>query len=459
MPKCIKCGKRGLFLRVNSDGLCKDCAGDAQKNTLISSASRHAEDAFGSNVVDLLKSGNILRLFKLTDEETKELVNATKDDYMSLLNANHHPADLFMAVAERLVFSEKEYNPTLAYKYLLTISFFPQMNIVRIHYAELRLIERLYKLRDSLPNAINMCETLCIDNINNIPMFLKKINERPKYLTSVDSIPSIPSIKRLAIIYENQGRISNAIEVSQIGQYFNPSEKYENRILRLLRTHATEDNSIDDLGLIYTYEDIKDCRDKTQLWRYLGDVLYKRAHTYTKTCLTPSDYTVIDVETTGLNYNNDEIIELGAIKCRNFMEVGRFQTLIKPQIHIPESATAVNHISDDMVENQPSIADKLPDFLNFIGNDILVGHNIGFDIRFILHACYNLNIQKPVIVAVDTLPLARKSIPQNSVSGYTLDELRALLNIVASGHRALADCEATNALYKYCQNHAVADKE
>lgn len=124
MPKCIKCGKRGLFLRVNSDGLCKDCAGEAQKDTLVSSATRHAEDAFGSNIVDLLKSGNVLRLFKLTDEETKELVNATKDDYMSLLNANHHLADLFMAVAERLVFSEKEYNPTLAYKYLLTISFF-----------------------------------------------------------------------------------------------------------------------------------------------------------------------------------------------------------------------------------------------------------------------------------------------------------------------------------------------
>lgn len=457
MAKCTKCGKKGLFLRTNSDGLCKDCATKVQKKTSAPSA-LHNKDIFGTNIVDLLKNGNILRLFNLTDDETEELANATKSDYASLLNDNHHLADLFMTVAEHLIFSEKEYNPTLAYKYLLTISFFPQMNIVRIHYAELKLIERLYKLRDSLPNAINMCETLCIDNINNIPMFLSEINKRTGYLPVVDSIPSIPSIKRLAIIYENQGRISNAITISQIGHYFNPSEKYDNRIVRLLKT-ITEDNSIDDLGLIYTYEDIKDCKDKTQTLRYLGDILYKRAHTFTKTSSPPSDYTVIDVETTGLNYNNDEIIELGAIKYRDFMEVERFQALIKPQIHIPESATAINHITDDMVKNQPSIADKLPDFLNFIGNDILVGHNVGFDIRFILHACYNLNLQKPIITAFDTLPLARKYISKASVSNYTLDELRTLLNIVATGHRAIADCEATNALYKYCQAQAAADKE
>lgn len=457
MAKCTKCGKKGLFLRVNSDGLCKNCAANMLKKPSSPSA-LHNQDTFGASIVDLLKSGNILRLFNLTDDETEELANATKSDYASLLNTNPHPADLFMTVAERLIFSEKENNPTLAYKYLLTISFFPQMNIVRIHYAELKLIERLYKLRDSLPNAINMCETLCIDNINNIPMFLSEMNKHPGYLPVVDSIPSIPSIKRLAIIYENQGRISNAITISQIGHYFNPSEKYDNRIMRLLKTIA-EDNSIDDLGLIYTYEDIKDCKDKTQTLRYLGDILYKRAHTFTKTSSTPSDYTVIDVETTGLNYNNDEIIELGAIKYRNFMEVERFQTLIKPQTHIPESATAINYITDDMVKNQPSIADKLPDFLNFIGNDILVGHNVGFDIRFILHACYNLNLQKPFITALDTLPLARKYIPKTSVPNYSLDELRTLLNIKTTGHRAIADCEATNTLYEYCHTQAAVNKE
>ena len=458
MAKCTKCGKKGLFLHVNSDGLCKNCATNALKNPSAPSSS-HVEDTFGANIVDLLKSGNILRLFNLTEEETAELADATKSDYASLINTNHHPADLFMAVAERLIFSEQEYNPVLAYKYLLTISFFPQMNIVRLHYAELRLIERLYKLRETISNALNMCETLCIDNINNIPMFLSEINKPTGYLPAVDSIPSIPSIKRLAIIYENQGRISNAITISQIGHYFNPSERHDNRIMRLLRKPITEDNSVDDLGLIYTYEDIKDCKDKTQTLRYLGDVLCKRAHTYTKTCATPSDYTVIDAETTGLNYNNDEIIELGAIKYRNFMEVERFQTLINPQIHIPESATAINHITDAMVKNQPCIADKLPDFLNFIGNDVLVGHNVGFDIRFILHACYNLNLQKPFITALDTLPLARKYIPKTSVPNYSLDELRTLLNIKTTGHRAIADCEATNTLYEYCHTQAAVNKE
>ena len=53
-----------------------------------------------------------------------------------------------------------------------------------------------------------------------------------------------------------------------------------------------------------------------------------------------------------------------------------YSTLVNPGMHIPSSATAVNHITDDMVEDQPKIEEVLDGFLEFVGNDVLVGHNI-----------------------------------------------------------------------------------
>lgn len=61
------------------------------------------------------------------------------------------------------------------------------------------------------------------------------------------------------------------------------------------------------------------------------------------------DYVVLDLETTGHNVLEDSIIEISAIKVRNNVIVDEFSTLINPEIHIPEMATRVNHITDDMV--------------------------------------------------------------------------------------------------------------
>lgn len=88
-------------------------------------------------------------------------------------------------------------------------------------------------------------------------------------------------------------------------------------------------------------------------------------------------YTVIDLETTGVNIHTDEIIEISAVRIRNGKIAGSFSSLVKPSGKIPEEATAVNNITDRMVRWAPRIEKVLPRFLKFIGTDVLVGHTLG----------------------------------------------------------------------------------
>lgn len=93
--------------------------------------------------------------------------------------------------------------------------------------------------------------------------------------------------------------------------------------------------------------------------------------------LTDNKFVVFDLETTGLLDNGVpcKIIEIGAVKIVNGVCTEYFSTLVDPEMHIPEGASATNHIYDDMVEDAPYIQDVLPDFLAWVGNAVLVAHN------------------------------------------------------------------------------------
>lgn len=96
------------------------------------------------------------------------------------------------------------------------------------------------------------------------------------------------------------------------------------------------------------------------------------------------NYSIVDLETTGIFSSENSIIEIAAIKIRNGDVVDEFCTLINPQHHIPESATAINNITDDMVNDAPTISDIIDAFISFIGDDVIVGYNIaGYDINIL----------------------------------------------------------------------------
>lgn len=168
----------------------------------------------------------------------------------------------------------------------------------------------------------------------------------------------------------------------------------------------------------------------------------KRLNQYT------NDYIVFDLETTGLRPDSDEIIEISAIKVRNHQVEEQFSTLVNPKRHIPKDATAVNGITDDMVKDAPSLKEAMESFYDFIGNDILVGHNIHtFDMAFIYNAAQrvlNAGINNDYI---DTLYMARKCLPQ--LSHHRLSDVSEHFRISTEGaHRALCDCIMNQKCYE-----------
>ena len=99
----------------------------------------------------------------------------------------------------------------------------------------------------------------------------------------------------------------------------------------------------------------------------------------------PKDFVIIDIETTGLMPDWDNIIEIGSIKYKNNIEVERFSTLIKPPAYddgsyIDDYIVELTGITNEMLSTAPSVEEVLADFDSFIGNSVLIGHNVNFDI-------------------------------------------------------------------------------
>ena len=107
------------------------------------------------------------------------------------------------------------------------------------------------------------------------------------------------------------------------------------------------------------------------------------------------NYTVLDFETTGLSPADDAIAEIGSVKVVNDEIVARYHQYVDPERPMPPEASAVNHITDQMLSGKPKIYEVLPNLLDFIGDDIVVCHNAGFDIRFLAQACMRYRFSCP----------------------------------------------------------------
>ena len=105
-----------------------------------------------------------------------------------------------------------------------------------------------------------------------------------------------------------------------------------------------------------------------------------------------NNYTVIDLETTGKYITTCEIIEMSAVKIRFGKVADTFTTLVKPKGILPKEVTQLTGITPDMLKNAPLITESIEDYVNFIGNDIILGHNItSFDSNLIYDAYFTYN--------------------------------------------------------------------
>lgn len=152
----------------------------------------------------------------------------------------------------------------------------------------------------------------------------------------------------------------------------------------------------------------------------------------------PEDYTVIDLETTGLNPAYELIIEFAAVKVRNGKIEDTFQSLCNPGFAIPHAIEGITGITTEMVRNAPHPLSILPDFLEFVGDDFIVGHNVNFDVRFVAASAEFFKNDY-----IDTMAVFRKLHPK--LPHHRLcDMVEFYGKENTSAHRALSDCYATN---------------
>ena len=167
-------------------------------------------------------------------------------------------------------------------------------------------------------------------------------------------------------------------------------------------------------------------------------------------------YIAFDIETTGLSPEENEIIEIGALKVRDGKVQERFMEFIKPRLPIPANITGITGITNDMVEDARGREQVIPDFLQFCGQDILIGHNVLFDYSFVKRSAESLGYTFERD-GIDTLKIARtvhRDLPSKSLG--ELCEHYRINN--AAAHRAYHDALATAKLYQ-TMAHYFEEKE
>ena len=209
--------------------------------------------------------------------------------------------------------------------------------------------------------------------------------------------------------------------------------------------------AITDHGCVQSFPDANHALDKDDTFKiiygvegYLVDDL-KEIVTDGKGQPLDEKYVVFDIETTGFSPVTNRIIEIGAVKVENGEITERFSTFVNPQVPIPFHIEKLTSINDSMVMDADPIEVVLPQFLEFVGDAILVAHNANFDVSFIKENAKRQGI--PVdFTYVDTVGIARALL--TGQSKYTLDAVAKTLGIsLENHHRAVDDAECTAEIF------------
>lgn len=172
--------------------------------------------------------------------------------------------------------------------------------------------------------------------------------------------------------------------------------------------------------------------------------------------MEPEDYTVIDLEMTGLSPKRDKIIEIGAVRVRSGKPEASYAMLVNPHRPIPAEVTKLTGISDEMVKDGAKPDEAIAGLIEFIGKDIIVGQNVIFDYGFLKQ--WAADRRCPLeLKACDTLKIARKLLPEGQPKN--LEALCRYFHIKReNAHRALDDAWETAEVFEALKRLAGPEK-
>lgn len=158
---------------------------------------------------------------------------------------------------------------------------------------------------------------------------------------------------------------------------------------------------------------------------------------------------VIDTETTGLRPSEGHrIIEIAAIEIMDFLPTGdKYQQYINPERDVPETSFKVHGLSYDFLKDKPLFEKIADDFVEFVGNDPIVAHNVDFDIGFLNHELQACGKELLKNKKIDTVSIAREKFPGQSVSLDALCKRFAIDNKQREKHSATIDTELLARVY------------
>lgn len=226
-------------------------------------------------------------------------------------------------------------------------------------------------------------------------------------------------------------------------------KKTENFINLLTKSSL---NHYDFLQKVAILDEIKDIIEVSDLnsWRLLGLPIYKnelgKIFLQTReTDINEQIFCVTDIETTG-GVKSGQIIEIGALKIKNGVEIDRFESFIYAS-NVPENITELTGIRTQDLVDAPSLSSIMEKFRLFLGEAVFVAHNVKFDYDFISKAMFECGFGMLLNRKICTIELARRTIVSQK---YKLDTLKELLGINNTHHRALSDSISCAEILKEC---------
>ena len=177
------------------------------------------------------------------------------------------------------------------------------------------------------------------------------------------------------------------------------------------------------------------------------DTLELIAFNHDSRSLYDTDFVVFDLETTGAKTPPCRITEIGAYRVSKGKIVGEFETLVNPETSIPPFITELTGITNSMVRNAPKFREVAADFLEFIGDAVLVAHNSHFDMRFLNHEINRIyNGYRLANPCLCTVQLSRKLLPH--IENHRLHTVAGYYSInIENRHRAADDAHATAKIF------------
>lgn len=175
----------------------------------------------------------------------------------------------------------------------------------------------------------------------------------------------------------------------------------------------------------------------------------------------PANYVIVDIETTGLSPEWNDIIEIGAIRYKDGAEVNRFSSLVQPPAYddgcfVDEFITKLTGITNEMLAKAPKTKKVIKDFASYLeSDDILIGYNTNFDINF-LYDNFVRHADSPLTNNfIDLMRFSRRLYPD--MPHHRLRDMVEKFDIIRSGreHRAVSDVEVTQECYSFMIKEAL----